>query len=273
MDTFNIPVTEIIKMRHSVRSYQNTEIPSNLLEKLQAYIKEINNTKGLFGGSVRIELVKKADPKTEVKLGTYGVIKGASHYLVVACENNKYNLEDLGFLFEQVILYCTSLGLGSVWIGGTFQKSNFSKAIHLKENEILPIISPIGIENEKQSILAKMFGTNSFKRKDFNQICFNQDFDTPLNYEEANEYKEVLDMVRLAPSAMNKKPWRIKKEGNNFHIYSDSKIKMSRIDIGICMCHFYLTAKEKKLKGEIKVLRVENYETYKYVASWVGYPV
>jgi len=264
-------VIDVIKMRHSVRSYKNSEIPTDLLEKLKAYIKEMNQTKGLFGGGIRIELVEKDDHVKEVKLGTYGVIKGATHYLVVACEKSKYDLEDLGFLFEQVILYCTSLGLGTVWIGGTFQKSNFSKAIQLKENEMLPIISPVGMESEKKSIVAKLFN-HSFNRKEFTQLFFNQDFDTPLTHEDAKEYKEVLEMVRLAPSAMNKQPWRIQKDGNNFHIFSDSKIKMSRIDMGICMSHFYITAKEKNLKGEIKVLDMKHQDRYKYVASWVGEP-
>ncbi len=57
-----------------------------------------------------------------------------------------------------------------------------------------------------------------------------------------------------------------------FHIFSDSKIKMSRIDMGICMSHFYITAKEKNLKGDIKVLEINNQDQYKYVASWVEEP-
>lgn len=259
---------EIIKMRHSVRSYNESGIPNDLLEKLQAYIKEINHTKGLFGGNIRIELVEKEALAKEVKLGTYGVIKGASHYLVVACKKSKYDLEDLGFLFEQVILYCTSIGLGTVWMGGTFQKSNFAKAIQLKDDEILPIVSPVGIESDKKSIVAKLFNQSNH-RKEFAEIFFNQDFNTPLTYEDAKEYKEVLEMVRLAPSAMNKQPWRIQKQGNNFHIFSDSKIEMSRVDMGICMCHFYLAAKEKNLNGEMKVLNMKNQNPYKYVASWI----
>ena len=77
-------------------------------------------------------------------------------------------------------------------------------------------------------------------------------------------------MVRIAPLAMNKQPWKILKEGNNYHIYSEGKSELSRIDIGICLCHFYLSAKEKGLKGEIKVLSCREDNKYKYVASWIG---
>ena len=58
-------------------------------------------------------------------------------------------------------------------------------------------------------------------------------------------------------------------QGNNYHIYSEGKIEISRIDIGICLCHFYLSAKEKGLKGEIHVLNGKEDNKYKYIASWI----
>lgn len=134
----------------------------------------------------------------------------------------------------------------------------------------MPIVSPVGIEGGKKSILARIVGSNAFKRKDFTQVFFNENFNTPLTHEETKEYDEVLEMVRLAPSAMNKQPWRILKEGNNYHLYSEGKIEVNRIDMGICLCHFYLSAKEKGLKGEIKVLSGKSDNKYKYVASWIG---
>lgn len=266
---FNKPITEVIRERHSVRSYDNVEIPEELIQKLEKYINEMNNTKGIFGKGIRIKLIKSSYGDTEVKLGTYGIIKGAKYFLAVAYKKEDYSLEDLGFLFEKVILYCTSLGLGTVWIGGTFNKSNFAKAMDLKGDEALSIVSAVGIEGSKKSILAKMFGNNTNKRKDFSQIFFNGNFETPLNYEEAKAYGEVLEMVRLAPSAINKQPWRILKEGKDFHIYSNSKKEMNRIDMGICLCHFYLSAKEKGLNGEFKVLDNKDHKEYNYLISWI----
>lgn len=267
---FNKPINTIIKNRHSVRSYENIELSAEVKEKLQAYLEEINQSEGIFGGRVRVELVQKQLGENEVKLGTYGVIKGANCYLAVAYKKSRYDLEDLGFLFEKVILFCTSLGLGTVWLGGTFSKGDFAKAIQLQENELLAIVAPVGIESEKKSIVAKIFGSTSSKRKDFSKLFFNENFDTPLTSESDRAYDEVLEMVRLAPSAMNKQPWRILKEGNQYHIYSEGKTDMSRIDIGICMCHFYLVAKEKGLQGEFKVIGGKSHDQYKYVVSWIG---
>lgn len=269
-DIFNKSIDEIIKERHSVRNYENTELPKDINGKLKAYIDEINNSTGPLGGNVRISLIEKSYGDKEIKLGTYGVIKGANYYLAAACKKGKYALEDLGFLFEKVVLYCTSLGLGTVWIGGTFNKNNFSDAIELKEDEILPIVSPVGIQGGKKSLLGSLFSkSNGGNRKVFSEVFFNNDFDTSLGYEDAGKYKEVLEMVRIAPSAVNKQPWRIVKEGNNFHFYSAGKSDMSRIDMGISMCHFYLSSKEKGLRGGFRVLndRVDN--EHKYIVSWI----
>ena len=265
----NQPISEIIKLRHSVRTYEHKPLSREVREALESYLDEINHLEGIFGGKIRVKLIKKDHGDKDIKLGTYGVIKGAQSYLAVACEKGKYDLEDLGFLFEKIILFCTALGLGTVWISGTFNKGNFSKAMQLKESELLPIVSPVGIESDQKSFIAKLFGDNSNKRKEFGQVFFDGNFNTPLTKENAKEYADVLEMIRLAPSAMNKQPWRILKEDHALHIYSDSKLEMSRVDIGICMCHLALAAEENGFKGEFKVLGPKENVPYKYFVSWI----
>ncbi len=41
--------------------------------------------------------------------GTYGVIKGAGVFLVGAMERGHRDMEDFGYLFEQIILFATEL--------------------------------------------------------------------------------------------------------------------------------------------------------------------
>lgn len=266
----NKSINEIIKSRHSVRTYENKELKNEEIEKIESYLNEINSSQGIFGGKIRVNLVKKSDGDKETKLGTYGVIKGANYYLTAAYDKSENGLYDLGYLFEKVVLYCTSMSLGTVWLGGTFNKGRFANAINLKEDEALPIVSPVGIEAEKKSLIAKVFGGNTNKRKEFSSIFFNNNFDTPLSFEDAREYGQVLENVRLAPSAMNKQPWRIVKEGNSLHIYNEGKIEMSQIDIGIALCHFEISARDKGLNGEFKILNNKDNDKYKYIISWIG---
>ncbi|MNI66321.1 hypothetical protein D3C73_1218790 [compost metagenome] len=192
-------------------------------------------------------------------------------------------MEALGYEFEKLILYITSLGLGTCWLGGTFNKKEFAKIMDIKENEIFPIISPIGYEFDKRRITEIIMRSvaKSDKRKSWNEIFFNNDFSTTLLEENAGEYKEVLEMVRLAPSAGNKQPWRVVKKDNEYHFFKTKSMKdskymsfdMQRIDIGIALCHFQLSANENNLNGEFKEVdhRIKDMpETLEYVVSWIG---
>ena len=97
------------------------------------------------------------------------------------------------------------------------------------------------------------------KRKDFEEMFFEKDFSTPISKENAGEYADILEAVRLAPSAKNAQPWRILKDGNSFHFFEKKTIPSSghdiqRLDIGIAGCHFELAAKEKGINGKLDYL-------------------
>ena len=264
---FEKSVIESIKLRKSVRNYDNQTLSKEIIQKIENYINKIENP---FNKEIRIKLIEKSEYNKEFKLGTYGVIKGANYFLAVACKNEDFSLEALGYTFEKLVLYCTSLGLGTVWLGGTFNKGEFLKAMNLTENEILPIVSPVGYEGGKKSFISRLIGNNNDKRKDFSEIFFNGSFNKGLSKEESGEYLEVLEMVRLAPSALNKQPWRILKDKNKFHFYMDYKNEMNKIDIGIAICHFHLTLQEKELDGRFEFDESNNIDSkFKYVISWV----
>lgn len=94
-------------------------------------------------------------------------------------------------------------------------------------------------------------------------------------------------MVRWGPSASNKQPWRIVHAGDAWHFYlqrtsgygKDSLLgkligveDVQRIDMGIAMCHFELSAKELGLAGiwqnnEPGIKKPD--QSTEYVVSWV----
>lgn len=266
---FSKPVKELVQIRHSVRNYDNIPISEEIINKIENYIDNIENP---FNKKIRIKLIKKDESHKNLKLGTYGVIKGANYFLVAACKNDDLSLLALGYTLEKVILYCTSLGLGTVWLGGTFNKGEFAKAISLRENEVLPIVSPVGYEGGKKSFIATLIGDNSSKRKPYSELFFNKDFNTHLEPSTFGEYFEPLEMLRLAPSALNKQPWRVLKEGNNIHFYLNSTKGLTKIDIGIALCHFHLSSIENNINGEFVSLdSMESIQenNFNYVISWI----
>ena len=144
--------------------------------------------------------------------------------------------------------------------------------MNLNEKEILPIVSPVGYEGGKKSLIATLFGDNSKKRKDFSEICFDKNFNTTLTNSAAGKYFEPLEMLRFAPSAINKQPWRILKDDDNIHFYLSNTKELNKIDIGIALCHFHLSAMDKNISGEFTSLSsIKNQDSkFTYVISWIN---
>lgn len=277
-------VIEQIKKRISVRTYEEKPLTPELKERIRgAFSQNI----GPFGGAVRFELMERdAQKDSHAKLGTYGVIKGATSYVAAVINKGDKDLEDFGYVLEKFILHATSLGLGTCWLGGTFTKGEFSKAIGQKDHEILPCITPIGYPSEKRSLVesAMRLAAGSKNRKKWQEVFYHQVFGQALTETEAGEYAAPLEMVRIAPSASNKQPWRIVKDQGQFHFYLQHTkgygtglgFDIQRVDMGIAMCHFELAAKELGLTGKWQILNSSSGTTVvnlpqdtEYIVSWI----
>lgn len=277
---FEKPITQVIRERTSIRSYNNQPLDSSVPDKV---IHCLNESKGPFCIDTRFKLVNANIDHIDsnLKLGTYGVIKGTSWFIASAVKNAPNNLLELGYILEKGILYATSLGLGTCWLGGTFNKGAFAKIMELKEDEILPIITPIGYSSESRRLVDSLirFHAGSKNRKPWSEIFFNNNFSKPLTESDAAEYSIPLEMVRLAPSASNKQPWRIVKSGNNYNFYIEHtkgygktfSYDMQMVDIGIALCHFELTALELGLVGNWQHLKTNANDLSpltEYIISW-----
>lgn len=267
---YSRPINEIIALRHSVRNYKDEPISKETIEKIESYIQTAENP---FGQKVRIQLVHKDESNKDIKLGTYGVIRGANHFLVTDCEANDMSFLALGYTLEKVVLYCTSLGLGTVWLGGTFQKGQFAKAIGLGEQEVLPIVCPVGYEGGKKTMLGTLFGNHSNQRKSFTEVFFDFSTGKPLQIQDAREYANPLEQLRLAPSAVNKQPWRAGIDGGNIHFYLVNEKSLNHVDLGISLAHFHLAALEQGIEGKFvikdDIKQHKNEQGYVYQISWI----
>lgn len=261
---YSRPITEVIQNRFSCRAYLEVPIAPEKQRMLRDFMKTL--TVGPFSTPVRFDLIaaEDQDRKALRGLGTYGFIKGASGFMVgTMCQGVK-NLEDYGYRLEQAILYATDLGLGTCWLGGTFTKSSFARKIQATGEECLPAVVAMGlIADEAQArhgALRQRIGADS--RLPWKTLFFDGQFSVPLSREKAGTYALPLEMVRIGPSASNKQPWRVIQMGQAFHFYLQrtpgyrsvlTKLAgvedMQRIDLGIAMCHFELTARELGLNG------------------------
>jgi nitroreductase len=256
---FNRAITDIIRQRKSIRSYLGTSIEKEKNEALTHFLSA--NTTGPLGSQARFTFItaSREDRGALKGLITYGMIKNPMGFIIGAVGNTPYGLEDFGYLMEKAILMATDLGLGTCWLGGTFNSSGFARKIALQNNEIIPAVTSVGYAVTKlspmDSLVRSSAGAN--KRKLWSALFFKND--KPLPTEEAGAYAIPLEMVRLAPSANNFQPWRIIKDSKDdtYHFYIKRvpglkffmKSDLQRVDLGIAMCHFALAADEEGLKG------------------------
>lgn len=272
-----IPIVETIKKRCSVRTYQDKELEPDVREMLQSYMDNLENP---FGIQVKKYIIDKKLASEGEKLGTYGVIKGASTFMGISVPDKDLAHVAAGYEFENLILEATALGLGTVWLAATFNREVFASAMGVPKDELFPAISPVGYPAAKRSLTESLMRTamRSSSRKEWNTLFYLDNFQTPLHKDEAGDYAEPLEMLRLAPSDKNTQPWRVLKAGNNYHFFVTYKSGISRgeeiikrVDAGIALSHFHQTILELDLKGYFKQTKPENVElplnTY-YITSW-----
>ncbi|MBE0410543.1 MAG: nitroreductase [Anaerolineales bacterium] len=266
MHLFSKPIEEIIRQRYSCRTYVKQPIHTDLQRRITDYIATLGA--GPFGGSARFELIAARDKDLKMlrQLGTYGFIKGATGFLVGVMTNGEEDLEDFGWLMERLVLYVTDLGLGSCWLGGTFTKRSFMQKVSAQSTEFIPAILSVGYIAPKPRKVDRLIrrGGNFDRRLNHDRLFFIERFGAALTLSEAAEYALPLEMVRLAPSASNRQPWRVIRMNDRYHFYLRrtpgyresslnrlfAKSDLQRIDMGIAMCHFELTAREIGLMGE-----------------------
>lgn len=273
----SIPIAETIQERHSVRTYEERPLLPQDRAAIMDCMDQLDNP---FGVSVHKYIIDKKFHSDGEKLGTYGVIKGAGTFLGISIPKTELAPLAAGYEFENLILYATHLGLGTVWLAATFDREGFVAAMDIPKDELFPAISPIGYSATKRSLTETLMRSTmkSSARKPWEELFYQEDFHTLLTKAEAGAYAQPLEMVRLAPSAKNVQPWRIRKAGNTYHFYvsykpglSEGEKLIKRVDLGIALSHFHQTALAQGLSGTFESVPQEGVtlpDTTHYILSW-----
>ncbi len=245
-------ITDQIKARRSVRTFDGRMLDEETKQKLLSFAKDIHNP-------LNIPVAFKLLDAKESGL-VCPVVLGTDLYVVGKIKNVSGASLAFGYSFEAFVLYAQSLGLGTVWLGGTMNREAFEGAMDLAEDEMMPCATPVGFTAKKMSVRESVMrkAIKADERLPFEKIFFEGSFDAPLAKEKAGSFAEVLEMVRLAPSAVNKQPWRAVVNGDSVHFYlkrskgfsHEGKLDMQMIDMGIALCHFALTANERGINVE-----------------------
>jgi hypothetical protein len=220
-------------------------------------------------------------------LGTYGFIQGATGFIIGVMQDGAKNLEDFGYCMEQVVLFATDLGLGTCWLGGTFNRSTFAARAGLRAGEQMPAVAAVGHISSRRGLMSRIIrrGAGADRRYPWSNLFFRERLGQPISAADAGAYAPILEMVRLAPSASNKQPWRIVRDGSAWHFYLQRTAgyrgtarlgrvpDLQRADMGIAMCHWELSAQETGLHGHWVIQEpaiARPGDLAEYVATWLA---
>ncbi len=245
-------IKELIEQRKSVRSYDGTPLRSEDREKLEACLAQLSSP---FDVPMDFRILDAREHGLSSP-----VITGTEAYVAGKLARSPNAALAFGYALETFVLYALSLGVGTVWIAGTMDRPAFERAMALGDGEIMPAITPIGYPAARRSLrdAAMRKAIRADARIPFEQLFFEDSFDKALDRTSAGVYFDALKAVRLAPSAVNKQPWRVVKQGEAFHFYKksslpsdDAKGDVQQLDIGIALAHFMLVLDEQGISGSV----------------------
>ncbi|MDR2203965.1 MAG: nitroreductase [Nitrososphaerota archaeon] len=209
---------DVISKRKSIRKYHSTCIDEQTLNNIQNFFL---NVKPLYPDiKVNFDIVGKEHLKFTFSLKS-------PHYIVAYSENKPGYLVNVGFMLQQVDLYLSSIGLGGCWFG---MAQPAEKSVNGLE-----FVIAFAFGNPAESLYRESV---DFKRKSLDKISDVAD--------------SRLEVVRLAPSAMNMQNYYFVTEDNTMHVYCKKPgmltikrlAKMYEIDIGIALAHLYVVNSE-----------------------------
>jgi len=255
--------------RKSVREFTDKKVPAALAEKMQSYhdgavkrlLPERKTELRIFGDSAKEAL--------EGAAGYHQFLIGAPMYLVLLSEVGPRDLENAGYIMEDLVLKATELGLGSCWI--TFADGEqIKKALDIQSGLAVAAIAAIG------------YGAPARKRPRINVLTMSQ-VDIPAQRRYMEPKRSVRDLVymenwgshhnledfigfyddmlweafyavSLAPSYLNRQAYGFLIRDGKIHLVARPDEYTTeadgRLSIGIAMLHFDAVA--EKWAGKVR---------------------
>ena len=212
---------ELIRNRHSVRKYRDVPLKEDDIISINKILEGINKN------DLSFKLMTNENVFNLI-LG-YGFIKNCKNYIVLSGKDNDELEEKVGYYGELLVLKLLEIGINSCFVGGTYKKKKVNYDLPNNHKIVMVLAIGYGIDNG-----------NKAKTKTFNEVSLTKDV--------PDWYKNGIDMVLLAPSAINQKKWKFEFVKPNFVRAISGGNHFPKVDLGIAKFHFEIGAKKENFK-------------------------
>jgi len=215
-------ILDAIEKRHAVRKFDDKKLEPNLILKLQEYINRLN-----VEGDINMQFILDNAKGFSSFDKTYGNFEGVNNYVcMIANKNDQNAAEKLGYYGGLFMLHAVSMGLGTCWVGGSFNKK---RPYLLNDNDKFVCLMVIG--NLKD-------GHEPTKRRTKSEEQL---------YESHEEvpvwFLQGIRAVQKAPSALNRQKIKFYyKNGEVSCSTEETQAHLIGIDLGVAKLYFELGA-------------------------------
>lgn len=195
---------DILRSRHSVRSFTLDPILPEVIKKLKAEITMINTHQQ----GIKFQLITNDPEPFKGFSKSYGIFENPRNYMAAVVDTATPNImERAGYFAQQVVIKAVRLGLGTCFVGGTYNESAVNAQLRAGEKVLFLVV--FGYHNGKSRKMANLM-VNFAHRKKMSACHFfipDQEYSAALKTFPFLE--DGLEGVACAPSALNKRPTRV----------------------------------------------------------------
>ena len=207
---------ELMRARHSVRSYLDRPIEEEKLVRLREEIGQINREAGLH-----VQLLVEEPEAFAANAPHYGQFRGCRTYFAMVGPKNAEI--EIGYWGERLVLLAQELGLNTCWVALTFKRSKV--AVEAGKGEKLHLVIALGYGEDPG---------RPHRSKDASALSDITD-DAP------QWYRDGIEAAMLAPTAVNQQKFYFSRSGCRVSARTRLAV-LGKIDLGIAKYHFELGA-------------------------------
>ncbi len=218
-------INDAIVARRSVRRYTGEPLHEELIDNLTEFVAGVTPLHDNI--PVDVEIYEREDFKKE--FSNSAVYRGSNFIIMRSSPNLDGYLQNIGFIGEQIMLWLTSMGVGSCWVRATKQK------VDAQRGE-LPFAAAIQFGRGDRSPFRRL--PEDAHRMKLHEILMNE-ISQP-------DFLKLLDAGRLAPSALNLQPVRYFTIDDKIYVYRTNVPlnnaylkKAQQIDVGAALANMY----------------------------------
>ena len=220
----------MIETRISRRSYLDKPLERATADKLREIVQEENLRSGLD-----IHFIREGEEAFASVRRTYGILEGVQSFFVIKGSKADPDLkEKAGYAGERLLLQAAAMGLGTCWVGGTYD--NTASVVMPEPGEELIALIVVGHVQEAETLHEKNIKETLPRVQKTPQQRYTASGEVP------DWFIRGMEMVVKAPSAGNTQ--RPMFHYDNGEVWADvpETEPFDMVDLGIAKLHFEIGA-------------------------------